>query len=261
MSRYHLFLLATFAAFWIWAAINPLYPDGWLLENYLIFLFVPIILIIGRYFKLSNVSYTLITVFMIMHVIGSHYTYAEVPFGYTLQDWTGADRNMYDRLVHYSFGFLLAYPVREIFMRVSKTKGVWSYYLPFELVLAFSGLYEIIEWLAAARVDPAAGLAFLGTQGDIWDAQKDMLLASIGSLFAMCFIAVINLLYDRNFGKEMKESLSIEKGDHPLGEVKLRELLVREKKTFAAHLIAFIILACILWIAGYFVLNSLIESL
>ena len=261
ISRYHIFLISLFSIVWIWAAINPLYRDGWLLENLLIFLFVPIIFLIGKYFKLSNVSYTLITVFIIMHVVGSHYTYAEMPFGYVLQDWTGADRNMYDRLVHYSFGFLLAYPIREIFMRVSKTKGLWSYYFPFELVLAFSGLYEVVEWIAAARVDPAAGLAFLGTQGDIWDAQKDMILASAGALFAMLFIAAINFLYDKNFAKEIMESIAIERGDNPIGEMRLRELFAVEKKTFARHLFIFIVLACAIWIIGYFILNSLIEVL
>lgn len=261
MSRYHFFLLSVFSAFWVWAAINPLFRDGWLLENYLVFLFVPLIIAVGRYFKLSNVSYTLITIFMILHVIGSHYTYAEVPFGYLLQDWTGADRNMYDRLVHYSFGFLLAYPIREIFMRITKAKGVWSYYLPFELVLAFSGLYEIIEWVAAARVDPAAGLAFLGSQGDIWDAQKDMLLATAGSFFAMAYIAIINFLHDGNFKKEMKESLVVERGDKPLGEVRLHEMLSREKKKFAINLFLLAAIAAAVWIGGYFVLNTLIEAL
>ena len=108
MTRYLKALLVVFAAVWVWAAIKPVYPHDWLLENYLVFIFVPIIVLTGRYFRLSDVSYTLITLFMILHVIGSHYTYAEVPFGDVLQNWLGASRNMYDRLVHFSFGFLLA---------------------------------------------------------------------------------------------------------------------------------------------------------
>ena len=85
MTRYLKALLIVFAAVWIWAAINPSYRHDWLLENYLVFIFVPIIVLTGRYFRLSDASYTLITLFMILHVIGSHYTYAEVPFGDTLQ--------------------------------------------------------------------------------------------------------------------------------------------------------------------------------
>jgi putative membrane protein len=228
MTRYHAALLALFAAVWIWAAINPVYPDSWLLENYLVIIFVPIILLTARYFKLSNLSYTLVTVFLLMHVVGSHYTYAEVPFGYTLQHWFGAERNMYDRLVHFSFGLLLAYPMREVFMRVAKVRGVWSYWLPLELVMAFSGAYEIIEWLVAAQVDPSAGLAFLGVQGDIWDAQKDMAVATIGAATTMLAVALIHWRLDPSFVSELRASLKIEAGDKPLGEVALRELFRRK---------------------------------
>ncbi len=227
MSKYKTFLIIAFLIAWIWAAINPVYPHDWLLENYLVFVFVPIIFILGRYFKLSNVSYTLITIFMIMHVIGSHYTYAEVPFGDILKDWLDADRNMYDRLVHFSFGLLLAYPIREVFMRLSKAKGFWSYYLPLDLTAASSALYEIIEWLIARKVDPVAGLAFLGSQGDIWDAQKDMLLAILGACIAMLIVFIINWKFNREHWSEIKESFKIEKGDKPLGEEKLREYLNR----------------------------------
>jgi putative membrane protein len=224
MTRYHAALLALFAAVWIWAAINPVYPHDWLLENYLVFIFVPVILLSGRYFRLSNLSYTLLTVFMLMHVAGSHYTYAEVPFGFTLQHWFGADRNMYDRLVHFSFGLLLAYPLREVFMRVAKARGVWAYWFPLELALAFSGAYEIIEWLVAAQVEPSAGLAFLGAQGDVWDAQKDMALATIGAALTMSMVALIHWRLDPAFGGDLRASLKIEADDKPLGEVALREL-------------------------------------
>lgn len=224
MTRYHIALVLVFVAVWIWAAINPLLPDGWLLENYLVFIFVPIILISGRYFRLSSVSYTLITIFMILHVVGSHYTYAQVPFGYALQQWFGESRNMYDRLVHFSFGLLLAYPIREIFVRITRVKGFWGYYLPLDVTLSLSAAYEIIEWLTAQRVDPAAGLAFLGAQGDLWDAQKDMTVAALGAVIAMLAIAAINWWYRPRFWQELKESFRIPAGDEPLGEVKLREL-------------------------------------
>lgn len=177
---YKIFLLVVFVLVWLWAAWEPTYRHDWLLENYLVFIFVPILLITARWFRLSNISYTLITIYMILHVIGSHYTYSEVPFGYTLQDWFGETRNMYDRLVHFSFGFLLAYPVREVFMRLAHAKGVWGYFFPIDITFALSAIYEIIEWRTAANVDLSAGLAFLGSQGDIWDAQKDMLMAGIG---------------------------------------------------------------------------------
>ncbi len=132
---------------------------------------------------------------------------------------------MYDRLVHFSFGFLLAYPIREIFMRVAKIKGFWSYYFPFDVAAAFSACYEIIEWLTARNVDASAGLAFLGAQGDIWDAQKDMLMAIIGAIIAMIIIALINWRYNKDFWKEMGDSFRISPHDEPLGEVRLREMM------------------------------------
>ena len=228
MTRFQKILALIFLAVWVWAAINPTYRHDWLLENYLVFIFVPVIIITGRYFRLSNVSYGLITLFMSLHVIGSHYTYAEVPFGYVLQDWLGASRNMYDRLVHFSFGLLLAYPIRETFMRVARVKGFWGYYLPLDVTLSFSAVYEIIEWLTAIKADPEAGLAFLGTQGDVWDAQKDMAMAGIGALTAMIAVALINLKYQKSFSKELKESFQIPEDDAPLGEARLREM--RQKR-------------------------------
>lgn len=232
MNKYRLFLLAVFTAVWFWAAWKPVFPEDWLLENILVFIFVPLIILLGFYFKFSDVSYTLITVFMILHVIGSHYTYAEVPFGDTLQRWLNADRNMYDRLVHFSFGLLLAYPVREVFMRLARVKGVWSFYLPFDVVLAFSGAFEIIEWLVASITSREAGIAYLGAQGDIWDAQKDMLNAVVGAMIAMFTVAAINLRYNRQFAKELRKSFIIPADDRPRGEkmfVRWRKKLKNEK--------------------------------
>ena len=196
-TRYHLFLFLAFLAVWVWAAIEPKYPEDWLLENLLVFLFVPIIVLAGRYFRLSNASYTLIALFMAMHLVGSHYTYSEAPFGYTLQRWFDADRNMYDRLVHFAFGLLLAYPMREMFLRVAKSGGFWGYWLPVELTLAFSAMYELVEWGVAAHVDPGAGMAFLGAQGDPWDAHKDMLLAAEGATITMLLVALASWVRER----------------------------------------------------------------
>jgi putative membrane protein len=235
MSRYHSFLLGLFAAVWTWAAIEPRYPHDWLLENYLVFMFVPLIVLTGRYFRLSNLSYTLMTAFMLLHVVGSHYTYAEVPFGTTLQDWFGSGRNMYDRLVHFGFGLLLVYPLREISMRVAKVRGVWAYGFPLQLVLAFSAMYEIIEWRVAARVDPSAGLAFLGAQGDVWDAQKDMALAVVGAAITLLVVALVNWRYDPEFGRDLRASLKIGRGDKPLGEHALRTMLRRKRKREGAR--------------------------
>ena len=228
-DKYLISLIAAFGAVWVWAAIHPVFRRDWLLENLLVFVAVPVIVIGGQYFRLSKLSYTLITIFMILHVIGSHYTYAKVPFGYTLQRWLGSNRNMYDRMVHFGYGFLLAYPVREVFLRLAKVKGFWGYYLPLDLTLALSATFEIIEAIVASLADPEAGVAYLGMQGDQWDAQKDMMMAGIGAFMAMTVTAIINIKLNPYFWREMRSSFHIPKDDEPLGEVKLQELIDRKR--------------------------------
>jgi len=225
MTRYRWFLLAAFLLVWAWAAVLPRHRHDWLLENVLVFVFVPVLVLLARYFRLSDVSYTLIALFLVLHLVGSHYTYAEVPFGFTLQRWLGSTRNMYDRLVHFSFGFFLAYPMREVFWRVARARGFWGYYLPFDVVMSLSAVFELFEWGIVALVNPEAGSAYLGTQGDEWDAQKDMLSAGVGALLAMLVIAGINWRYRRReFTRELRDSFRLEPGDRPLGEVALREM-------------------------------------
>ncbi|CAA6805447.1 MAG: Unknown protein [uncultured Sulfurovum sp.] len=220
------FILAiSFTITWIWAAIEPLHYADWVLENVLVVLFIILILFTAKVFEFSILSYVLMTIFMILHIIGSHYTYAEVPWGYTLGEWLGTERNMYDRLVHLLFGVLFVYPVREMSVRITKTKGFWGYFMPFMIVSSFAGFYEIIEWGAAAVVDPEAGIAFLGSQGDIWDAQKDMLLAIIGSLGTLLIVMIIHMIYNKSFYHEFKESFKLPKDDKPMGEILLNEMM------------------------------------
>ena len=218
-------LLFLFSITWIWAAIEPLHYDDWVLENILVFLFIVLIFFTARLFEFSIFSYVLMTAFMILHVIGSHYTYAEVPWGFTLGEWLGTERNMYDRLVHLLFGVLFVYPVREMSVRIAKTKGFWGYFVPFMIISSFAGFYEIIEWGVAIVVDPESGTAFLGTQGDIWDAQKDMLLAILGSLGTLVIVMIMHMMYNRDFYHEFKESFKLPKDDKPMGEVLLDEMM------------------------------------
>ena len=194
------FLASVYLMVWAVAAIKPLHPDDWLLENLLVFAFVPLLLLTYKRFHLSDLSYLLITLFMILHAMGAHYTYAEVPLGFWLQETLSLSRNHYDRIVHFSFGLFMAYPIREVFLRVANTKGFWAYYLPLDVTLAFSGLYEIIEWGATAMTNPELGAAYLGTQGDQWDAQKDMGLAGTGALVCMILTVTIRQRRTRDTG-------------------------------------------------------------
>ena len=179
--------------FWVITAIKPLYPRDWLLENLLVFFYAALLIITYRWFRFSNLSYALFTLFLSLHLLGAHYTYSETPFGFWLQDWFGFARNHYDRIVHFCFGLLIAYPFREILLRQTGVKREWSYFLAVTLVLAFSAFYEVIEGLAAMIVSPELGAAYLGTQGDEWDAQKDSAMAFAGAIIAMC----VTWQYDR----------------------------------------------------------------
>ena len=170
---------------WIITAIDPFNRRDWFLENLLVFVYGTLLVLTYRRFAFSSLSYLLFTVFMSLHLVGAHYTYAEVPFGFWLQDALGMTRNHYDRIVHFSFGLLIAYPFRELLLRAAGVVHSWSYLLAVCIVLAFSGFYEVIEGIVAMIVDPELGMAYLGTQGDIWDAQKDTFLAFCGSVIAM----------------------------------------------------------------------------
>ncbi|MDH3219568.1 MAG: DUF2238 domain-containing protein [Gammaproteobacteria bacterium] len=170
---------------WVATAIDPLYPRDWLLENLLVFICSALLVFTYHNFQFSNLSYALFVLFLSLHLAGAHYTYAETPFGFWLQDQFGFERNHYDRIVHFCFGLLIAYPMREILLRKSGLSKAWSYFITVNCVLAFSAIYEIIEAITAAIVSPELGAAYLGTQGDEWDAQKDALLAFTGAILAM----------------------------------------------------------------------------
>ncbi len=162
-------------------------------------------------------------------------TYAKVPYdqffitnlGFSLNDFMGWERNHFDRLVHFLFGLLLAYPIREFYCRVADSKGFWAYFFPLELTMAASMMFELFEWGAAELFGGELGIAYLGTQGDIWDAHKDMALASLGAFLAMSITLIINLRIQKNFREELAGSLSI-KNNKPLGEDEIMRLIQDE---------------------------------
>ena len=190
-------LLAAYVLVFALAAIAPHDRGDWLLENLLVLVFAPVLALTHRRFTFSNLSYLSIFAFLVLHAVGSHYTYSLTPPGFWIQDTFGLDRNPYDRIVHFAFGLLLTYPLREIGRRVLHLRGAWSYLVPFLAVLSISASYEIVESWAARIVDPELGTAFLGTQGDEWDAQKDMSLAMTGSIISLAVTAAFWRFLDR----------------------------------------------------------------
>ncbi len=234
--QYVLIVAGVFALIWAVLAIQPIDRADWALENGLVAAFVSVLLLTYRRFPFSRVSYTLIFLFLCLHEIGAHYTYAKVPYdawfslftGHGLNSMIGASRNHFDRLGHFAFGLLLGYPMREIFVRVADVRGFWSYYLPLDMTMAFSMIFELLEWAVAEIFGGDLGIAYLGSQGDPWDAQKDMFAATIGGLIAMLVTALINMRQERDFAHEWIESLRVKRA-RPDGEGKARNVSSRRR--------------------------------
>ncbi|WKK20257.1 DUF2238 domain-containing protein [Achromobacter insolitus] len=213
--RYLYTLGVLFAIIWTALAIAPHDRADWALENALVLAFGAALLVTRRWFVFSRTSYTLIFLYLCLHAVGAHYTYSLVPYddwwraltGHGFNSMVGWERNNFDRVVHFSYGLLLAYPIREIFLRVVEVRGFWAYFLPMDVTLSTSALYELLEWGAAATVGSELGAAYLGTQGDIWDAQKDMALAAAGAVIAMAITALVNRRARRDLARDWADSL------------------------------------------------------
>ena len=200
--RYPLTLLALFALLWIALAIAPVFRKDWLLENMLVFIAVPIFVVTARRLRFSDFTYTCLFVFFCLHVIGAHYTYALVPYdewfraltGGTLNELLGFQRNHFDRLVHFLYGLLLAPAAVEIFAHYGRYPRSWAVLFPFLFMASQAAIYEIIEWGAALVFGGDLGMAYLGTQGDVWDGQKDMAFAMAGSAITIALLAIAGRL-------------------------------------------------------------------
>jgi putative membrane protein len=184
-NRFLQVLCALFLIVWVASAIRPIMLFDWWLENLLVFLFVGVLVATYPRLAFSQTSYLLIFLYLCLHEWGAHYKYAIVPMGEWMKHAFHTVRNDYDRVVHFAFGFLLAYPQREFLMRKARIGGRWALWLPVAISLAFGAAYEMIEALVASLVSADAGEAFLGLQGDFWDTQKDMFMALAGSAVAM----------------------------------------------------------------------------
>ena len=239
-ARYVAILAIAFAVWWTALALHPVDRGTWALENALAVAGFVLLFALRRKLPFSKVSYTLIFVFLCLHEVGAHYTYSKVPYDAWLQtlglgsitEHLGLQRNHFDRLVHFAYGLLLAYPVREIFLRVVNVRGFWGYFLPLDLTMSTSMIFELLEWAVVAVFGGGVGQTYLGTQGDEWDAHKDMGLASLGALVAMAVTATINRRLQRDFAREWAESLRV-KVKAPLGENEIDRLAAAKAREAA----------------------------
>ena len=186
---YELCLLAIVVIVLIWSGIEPHDRFTWMLEVFPVIIGVPIIIYVYPRFRFTPLVYSLMAIHAVILMVGGRYTYAEVPLGFRLQEWFGFARNHYDRIGHFAQGFVPALVAREILIRRSPLRGTrWLPFLVICFCLAFSALYELIEfWTALATGEQAE--AFLGTQGDPWDTQWDMMLALIGAITALMLLS------------------------------------------------------------------------
>ena len=195
-EKYPTILLIIVLIFWIWSGMN-LHDTRltWVLETFPFMIALPIMLMTYKKFRLTDLMYTLITIHAMILMLGGHYSYAKVPLGFWMEDWFGWTRNNYDKIGHFMQGFGPAIYVREIMARTSPLKrGKWLTVVSVAVPLAFSALYEILEWMASLS-NPADTEAFLGTQGYIWDTQTDMFWCLVGSMVALICLTKLHDKY------------------------------------------------------------------
>lgn len=191
-SRYPLVLLSLYLVEFLVLGYAPVSRVTWIAENAVALLTVgTLIWLYRRGIQFSNWAYTLAAVFIFFHTIGGHYTFEKVPFGF-VTDLFGFERNHFDRMCHFMVGFF-AFPAMEFLEKRSWVNGRGpAAFLVIMSLFGFAAIFELVEWIYAELSDPAAGNAFLGSQGDIWDAQKDMLCDGLGAIFSVTLYSLID---------------------------------------------------------------------
>jgi putative membrane protein len=195
--RYPLVLLTVYGVVWLALGIDPVFRQDWLLENAIVFVAVPLFAATARRLRFSNFAYTCLFVFFVFHAVGAHYTYSLVPYADWWQSLTGIaleGRNHYDRLVHFLYGLLVTAAAVELFAHYGRYSRAWAFLFPCMFMAGHAVIYELIEFAAAIVFGGDLGQAYLGTQGDIWDGQKDMAFALAGTTIMLVALALAGRL-------------------------------------------------------------------
>lgn len=183
-------LLAIYLVMFTVLGIAPYDRAVWVAENLPIMAIVLLLVSTFRRFRFSDGGYLLMACLVFLHTIGGHFTFERVPFDW-VTDLFGFQRNHYDRMAHFTVGFY-AFPCAELLLRRRLVSSRWVLLMfPIFFIVTVAAGYELFEWQYAVHADPTAGIAVLGSQGDIWDAQKDMLADTLGALFATGLFAVV----------------------------------------------------------------------
>lgn len=200
-NRFLQVLLIGYLFISIGLGISPLDRFGWVLENLLLVFFFGLFVWTYRFYRFSNLSYLLITVFMMLHTVGAHYSY-ETPFNQFLNNFFGNGRDNFDRVVHFTFGLLIAYPGFEFMRRVVGIMKIWTYFFTVFVILAMGAFYELIEMWVSNFVAPGQGALFIGLQGDSWDTQHDISSAMYGAIIAMAVTYTIKHNFNKKASRE-----------------------------------------------------------
>jgi len=202
MEKSHKIIYGIYVLIWIILAINPKYPEDWFLENILVFIFFPFVFWMDKKHNYTLLSIIFLLIFTSLHSLGAHFTYANMEYFNIITEFFGFERNNFDRVVHFLFGLLVFRILFEmITQNVTSTKSALAF--AFTIIVSISTIYELLEWLVVVVLYPELGLAFLGTQGDVWDAHKDIIAATIGAFVNIVFFKSYKYLYlSRKISKE-----------------------------------------------------------
>jgi putative membrane protein len=192
-------LFAGFLVFLAISCMRPPYLDFMLMQHVPTMASLVLLVYVVNRLVVSRLSFALTIAFLVLHTIGARYLYSNTPYdlwaswltGHTVSEVLGLTRNHYDRVVHCSFGLLMAIPIQELEQRYLRLSLAMSCVLAIEFVIAMSAIYEMIEWLVAVVFAPDWAESFLGQQGDPFDGQKDMALATAGSMFSIGVVALL----------------------------------------------------------------------
>jgi putative membrane protein len=188
------FMIAVFVLAWGGLAISPVNRRDWLLENAVLLLFVAALAILYRFFKFSNRSYLFITLFCILHMVGAHYAYKNTPLDVWAKQIFDTKRGIYDWFVHFAFGLLIVYPVREFIAALLRLQSKWLYTFTFSIIMTSSSLFEIGEMGIVLVASQTLAEEYLGVQGDVLDSQKDMSMTLFGALISIGILVTISYL-------------------------------------------------------------------
>ncbi len=184
-NKLTLLLTALLLIYWIYGWFNCIDLQDWIIENLLVVICLAILVVSRKWHRLSDLSYLCIFLFIMLHLFGAFYAYTQNALGGWLQNRFNLWRNPYDRIVHFSFGLLMAYPFREILINRFKVSAKASWLLPVEIAFSFGTIFELIEWGVSVVTTKETGETYVATQGDVWDAHKDIALAASGAAVCM----------------------------------------------------------------------------